>query len=468
VTFRTRLVLAATVAVMVAVVLGSVAAYVVAHNSLVGSTDVTLSQEARGLVDQRTIANTCSDTAGQCVQVVYPTGTCNPLDRQVLPIPDPAKHVANSQGKAQASFITTTVNNVVVREIIAPLAPGFQYRGVGQYCQIPAQGGALQLTAPLTGVNHELRHLALALWVIAFLGVALAVLLGLGVGRTVLRPLNSLTGSVEGLAETTDVSRRLDPGGPDELGRLRRAFNRLLEALESSRDAQRQLVLDASHELRTPLTSLRTNMEVARRMDELASAEREVLIGDVLTQLDELTAVVADLAELARGEQPNLDPEPIGLDTVVAEAIEVATTHGRSREISFVADIAPSWVMGSRSRIERAIGNLLDNALRWSPDRGSVEVVCNGGTVIVRDHGPGIADSDIDHLFDRFYRAPNARGLPGSGLGLAIVSQVAIEAGGTVTAEHAPGGGALFRFSLPEIGSPVRSATESEGPAPEP
>ncbi len=171
-------------------------------------------------------------------------------------------------------------------------------------------GGALQVTAPLTGVNEGLHHLAVALWIIILIGVGLAVLLGLGVGRAVLAPLNDLTGTVEELARTTDVSRRLDPGGPDELGRLRRAFNRLLAALDSSRESQRQLVLDASHELRTPLTSLRTNMEVARRMEELAPDERDVLIGDVLTQLDELTSLVADMAELARGEQPHQTSGP--------------------------------------------------------------------------------------------------------------------------------------------------------------
>jgi two-component system sensor histidine kinase MprB len=123
--------------------------------------------------------------------------------------------------------------------------------------------------------------------------------------------------------------------------------------------------------------------------------------------------------------------------------------------VTFAAFIAPSWVMGSKPRIERAVGNLLDNALKWSPDGGSVEISCAGGTVIVRDHGPGIEDADLDHLFDRFYRAPNARGLPGSGLGLAIVAQVAREEGGTVAAQQAPGGGALFRFTLPEISPPA-------------
>ncbi len=322
----------------------------------------------------------------------------------------------------------------------------------------PAGGGALQITAPLTGVNHELNHLAEVLWIVVLLGVAAAVLLGLALGRTVLRPLNSLTSAVEELAETADTAtaepKRLDPGGEDELGRLRRAFNQLLVALESSRDSQRQLVLDASHELRTPLTSLRTNMEVARRLEELDPQEREVLINDVITQLDELTTLVGDLAELARGEQPRITDEPFRFDQVVLDAVEVATTHGRSRGVVFEPRVAPTWVSGSPTRIGRAVDNLLDNALKWSPDHGVVEVTCADGVLVVRDHGPGVDASDVDHIFDRFYRAPSARGRPGSGLGLAIVAQVASDEGGTVNAYHAQGGGALFRFSLPVVPPP--------------
>ena len=474
-TFRTRLVMAATIAVLLAVLLGSISAYVVAHNSLVGSIDNTLNQDAQSILVQQSnelnngsylqVPNACStSTVGECEQVVYANGATSPLDPQVLPINDAVKRVAASAGNGPTATLSVTVTTnrttTAVRQTVVALPGGWHYRGNQRSDgsvpieQTPPDGGALQVTLPLTGVNQELSHLAIVLWIIAFLGVALAILLGLAVGRAVLGPLNSLTFTIEELAESTDVSRRLDPGGMDELGRLRRAFNRLLAALDSSRDSQRQLVLDASHELRTPLTSLRTNMEVARRMEELEPAEREVLIGDVLTQLDELTTVVADLAELARGEQPPTTTEPVALHEVVGEAVSVATTHGRSRNVTFAAFVAPTWVMGSRPRIERAVGNLLDNALKWSPDGGSVEISCSGGTVIVRDHGPGIEDADLDHLFDRFYRAPNARGLPGSGLGLAIVAQVAREEGGSVAAQQAPGGGALFRFTLPEIAPP--------------
>jgi two-component system, OmpR family, sensor histidine kinase MprB len=463
-TFRARLVLVATGAVLAVVLLGAIATYVVAYESLVGSLDVTLEQTAHTYAavsasgEVPVIPNACGRAAGNCLQMVSATG--GTIDPPVLPIPPQVTALAGSQGAGQDLLFSTKVGNISVREIVHPVGPNFRYSNGTSTISLPF-GGALQVTAPLTGVNEGLHHLVVALWIIILLGVALAVLLGLGVGRAVLAPLNELTGTVEELARTTDVSRRLDPGGLDELGRLRRAFNRLLAALDSSRESQRQLVLDASHELRTPLTSLRTNMEVARRMEELAPEEREILIGDVLTQLDELTSLVADMAELARGEQPQLTSGPVRFDELVLGAVEAATTHGRSRNVTFVASAAPCWVQGSAHRIERAVDNLLDNALKFSPDNGVVEVGCADGVLVVRDHGPGVAEADIAHIFDRFYRAPEARSRPGSGLGLAIVAQVAVDEGGQISVHHAPGGGALFRLALPTIPAPHPSAART-------
>ncbi len=461
-TFRGRLVLATTAAVLVVVIMGSIATYVVAYNSLVGSVDVNLNAQVEFYTTSQLpdITNTCGTPAGACIQLVLSDGTVNiPDGAAVLPINDAVRATASSGGQAMTVYFSTTADGVDAREVVAALPPQFVYRGGNGPVGLPA-GGALQITTPLTGVNQELRHLALALWIIVVGGVAIAIVLGLAVGRTALRPLNNLTETVEELAETTDVSRRLDPGGLDELGRLRRAFNRLLVALDTSRESQRQLVLDASHELRTPLTSLRTNMEVARRLEELDPEEREVLISDVTTQMDELVALVGDMAELARGEQPELTAGPVRLDLIVLEAVEVATTHGRSRGVTFDTRVAPTWVSGSSSRVERAVDNLLDNALKWSPDGGVVEVACSQGVLIVRDHGPGVDESDMGHIFDRFYRAPGARSRPGSGLGLAIVAQVAKDEGGTVDVYRAEGGGAVFRFYLPEVPAPDHPTEE--------
>jgi two-component system, OmpR family, sensor histidine kinase MprB len=459
VTFRGRLVLATTAAVLVVVIMGSVATYLVAYNSLIGSADANLAASVPANFSSQSgadrILNACS-SPGACTQVVYGEngGTTNPEDPTVLPVSPQAVQSATSSGKAPNNYFSTSVGGIEQRELVVALPPGFVYRGNNGTWAVPAPGGALQVTTPLTGVTQELRHLAFALWIIVIGGVAIAVVLGLAVGRTALRPLNSLTETVEELAETTDMSKRLDPGGLDELGRLRRAFNRLLVAVDTSRESQRQLVLDASHELRTPLTSLRTNMEVARRLEELDPAEREVLISDVTTQMDELVALVGDMAELARGQLPELTAGPIRLDLIVLEAADVATTHGRSRGVTFDVQVAPTWVSGSSARIERAVDNLLDNALKWSPDGGVVEVACSQGILIVRDHGPGVDESDVAHIFDRFYRAPSARSRPGSGLGLAIVAQVARDEGGSVNVYQAEGGGAVFRFSLPEVTAP--------------
>ncbi len=311
--------------------------------------------------------------------------------------------------------------------------------------------------ATLLNVDSQLKKLALLLGAVALAGVLLAVVLGWLVARTALIPLNDLTDTVEDLAETTDVTRRLQPGRPDELGRLRRTFNRLLEALESSRRAQSQLVLDASHELRTPLTSLRTNLEVIRRVDELSDEDRSVLVDDVLVQLQELTDIVGDLAELARGDRGPASREPLRLDLLVQDEVAVQNTHGRSKDVHFDLAAEPCWVVASDDGLRRAVGNLLDNARKWSPAGQPVEVECRDGLVAVHDHGPGIAAEDLPHIFDRFYRSPAARGLPGSGLGLAIVAQVVKAEGGSIVAENDPGGGARMSMRLPTVAGPVET-----------
>ncbi len=439
-TFRTRLVAATTAAVVVAVLAASLGSFLVARHTLLQAADDSLTTAAQKLLAGEEIGSTTA-TAGQ---VIDTTGAV--VSGGGLPVTGEVRLVA--VGLAPAFFDTVVVDGNQMREYVEHLPAGTTVQsGTLIY------GGALQI-ATLLNVNSELKRLALLLGVVAFIGVLLAVVLGWLVARTALVPLNSLTDAVEDVAETTDVSRRLTPGGPDVLGRLRRTFNRLLEALESSRRAQSQLVLDASHELRTPLTSLRTNLEVIRRVDELSPEDRSVLVDDVLVQLQELTDLVGDLAELARGDQEPRAREPLRLDLLVRDQVAVQNTHGRTKDVQFDLRSEPCWVSGHADGLSRAVGNLLDNARKWSPPGQPVSVECREGTVVVHDHGPGIAEADLPHIFDRFYRSPAARGLPGSGLGLAIVAQVVTAEGGTIVAENDPAGGARMTLRLPTVDEP--------------
>ena len=272
---------------------------------------------------------------------------------------------------------------------------------------------------------------------VAFIGVLLAVVLGWLVARTALVPLDSLTDAVEDVAETTDVSRRLTPGGPDELGRLRRTFNRLLEALESSRHAQSQLVLDASHELRTPLTSLRTNLEVIRRVDELSAEDRSVLVDDVLVQLQELTDLVGDLAELARGDQEPAAGNRCGSTSSCRPG--GGAEHPRADEGRAVRPPGRAVLgVGPCRQARRAVGNLLDNARKWSPPGQPVSVECRDGTVVVHDHGPGIAEADLPHIFDRFYRSRPPGACPAPVSAWPSWPRSSQAEGGTIVAENDP------------------------------
>jgi two-component system sensor histidine kinase MprB len=260
-----------------------------------------------------------------------------------------------------------------------------------------------------------------------------------------------LTAATEHVAATQDLSRRIDVGGDDELARMARSFNTMLAALDGARVAQRQLVADASHELRTPLTAVRTSIEaLARAPGAVPEAERVAVLATAQVQLEDLSVLVGDLVDLARPAEPTAgeEVEEVRLDLLVGEAVERARRHAPGT--TFRLDARESLVSGVPSRLHRAVANLLDNAVKHGGADGVVEVEVDGGEVQVRDHGPGIAAEDLPHVFDRFYRARGARGLPGAGLGLAIVRQVAEAHGGSVRAEAvAAGGGARLVLSLP-------------------
>jgi two-component system sensor histidine kinase MprB len=306
-------------------------------------------------------------------------------------------------------------------------------------------GGAVMIARPLTEVEHELSRLLLILALIGAGGIVLAALLGTLVARTALAPIARFTGSTEALTGNLDLSRRLEVRGRDELGRLAESFNGTLDALERSIGAQRQLIADASHELRTPMSSLRANVQILGEAERLGAEEQESLRSDIVAELDELTALVGDVVELARGAAPERAAEDVRLDELVESAVDAARRRGDMR---FEVQLEPTLVRGQADRIARAVSNLVDNARKWSPAGGAVEVGLADGVLSVRDHGPGFAEADLPLVFDRFYRAQDARSLPGSGLGLAIVRQAAEACGGFAEACNAPGGGALLRVGF--------------------
>jgi two-component system, OmpR family, sensor histidine kinase MprB len=434
--FRARLTLVAATAVALAVALASGVAYVVVRDQLRSQVDGALLDRAdqiqnfpfrRGLPD---IPGPALGEAGGYIQAVSADGdTYRPPDADIpIPVNERVRQVA--RGESDGFFTDGTIRNTHVRVLTFPYQPGL----------------ALQVLRPLTEVDRTLDRLKTFLILIALGGIGAAIALGLIVSRAAVAPVARLTRATERVTETGDLSERIDATGEDELSRLAGSFNAMLGALEESTKAQRQLVADASHELRTPLTSLRTNFEVLMSDRELAPDERRRLLDDVVEQIGEMTTLIAELIELARGDQLPLDPEEVRLDLLAQDAVE--RTRRDRPGVTFNTDLRESVVRGVPASLERAIGNVLDNAAKWSPPGGSVDVRVEDGTVTVRDHGPGIADADLPYVFDRFYRSPSARTMPGSGLGLAIVRQVAQAHGGAVVAERAEGGGTKVTLRL--------------------
>ena len=319
--------------------------------------------------------------------------------------------------------------------------------------------GVLQIALPLSDVDRSLKHLELLLAIVSVGGIALAAALGLLVSRGALAPVRRLTGAAERVTHTHDLTHRIDASDGGELGRLAASFNTMLAALERSQVAQRQLVSDASHELRTPLTSVRANLDALALGDRLSDDDRDRAVAAARAQLVELTVLVGDLVDLSKTEIDAVEMEPVRLDLAAAEAIERARVH--APECRFELHAQPCLVPAAPARLDRAIANLLDNAVKWGPPGGPVEVFVRDGRLDVRDHGPGIDPEDLAHVFDRFYRARGARGLPGSGLGLAIVRQVAETHCGSVRAANDSGGGARLTLELPVLPMGAEDAPEA-------
>jgi two-component system, OmpR family, sensor histidine kinase MprB len=438
--FRGRLTLVAAAAVAVTTISASVATYFFVQGQLVGEVDSSLRALAGTVLVQRggaafaaggtAVSLPPSQLGGASgyVQSVNVSGETALPPSESIYLPTTAQDRAVASGTSPAYFHDEYVGGTHVRVLTT------RFGG----------GTAVQVARPMDEVDSALAALRLLLVGVAVGGVLIAALLGRLVARAALAPVQRLSEAVDHVTVTGDLTRQVPDHGNDELSRLGANFNRMLAALRHSLKSQRQLVADASHELRTPLASLRTNAEVLERAPRLPAAERKKLVRDLVFQSEQLSRLVHDLIDLARDEQPQESVAPLQLDTVVGQAVERAASHWP--QVRFVESLESTVVTGETDRIERAMANLLDNAGKWSPAGGVVEVGVAGGEVTVRDHGPGIEPRDLPRVFDRFWRAPAARALPGSGLGLSIVKQVAEAHGATVSAESPEGGGTLMRF----------------------
>jgi two-component system sensor histidine kinase MprB len=458
---RKRISLAAATAVAIAIATAAGVCYMVVRGQLRGQVDSLLSAQAVlvehvGTVALDAIPGLSPSAGGRApYDQIVAAGNAGRQTGGNLPLPYDSMVNAVATGQSQSGFEDVWVSGVHLRlyAFHGQLRDGTQV--------------AVQLARPLQPVDHLLSHLRLILLILAAAGVALAAALGRLAADRVLAPLAEVAETAQHVSETEDLTSRIHVHAEDEVGQLAMRFNAMIERLQHSRAAldesmaaQRQLVADASHELRTPVTSLRTNIEVLLAGGELDPESRDRLLSDVVEQTEELSALVGDLIEMARGDLPLSETDEVRLDKIVSEAVSRARRNAPG--VGFEVALEPTLVDAMPERVARAVSNLLDNAARHSPDEGIVEVTVDSDGVQVRDHGTGIDEADLPYIFDRFYRGVNSRGRQGSGLGLAIVRQAAEQHGGRVSAQNAPGGGALLTFQIPARPAPAPGSEPAE------
>ncbi len=444
--FRARLGTLVALAVGLTVAAAAGASYLVVSHQMYAQLDSSLRSSVGPSVLDGRYGQILSRTRGGFVQVIGTDGSFL-YNSYVLDIPGahylvptPAQKAMVGNPNAPPRFDTVTYSGASYR-IITVSATTVD--------NVPI---AIQVGLPLNQINHTLSSIGLILWLVVLGGVVIGIGLGYLIGRETIRPVTRLTDATEYVAATQDLRSTIEVDGDDELGRLARSFNAMLMALAASRRQQAQLISDAGHELRTPLTSLRTNIEVLMRRPDLPPQDRAELFHDVEAQLGELTNLIGDLVDLAREEERQSEPIEVRLDSLVTNAVE--RVRRRAPGVEFDTHLTAGSVRAQPALLERAIVNVLDNAVKWSPPGSSVEVWLQRGaiwTLDVHDHGPGIAPDDLPHVFDRFYRAASARSMPGSGLGLAIVRQVVHNHGGVVMASCPPEGGTVMHIELPIV-----------------
>ena len=461
---RVRLAVLAAVAVAVAVVLVSALAYRASRDQQVAALDDALETRARDTaqraalifdLDAQLRATGRFFDADQAFQVLDASGaSVRPPGQEELPIS--AADEAVAAGEMDQVVRNVTIEDEALRMITVPI-PDVEPRP--RFGRPPTQAivssalgdsRAVQIAESREALNDSLAGLRGALVLVALLGVGGAAVTGMLVARRALRPVGSLTDAAEHVAATQDLGASIEVERQDELGRLAGAFNEMLAALDHSRTQQQQLVTDASHELRTPLTSLRTNVELLQRADDLPHAERAQIVDDAVDELEQLSALVAELVELATDSRRASEAwEEVRLGAV-AERVAERWRRRRSGPVEVTAD--GSMVSGNPTLLERATANLVENAAKWSADEAPILLSVSSARVAVRDRGPGIEPAERERVFDRFYRSPGSQDRPGSGLGLAIVAQIVEAHGGQIFIEDPPRGpGVTVGFTLPEI-----------------
>ncbi|MCL2785097.1 MAG: HAMP domain-containing histidine kinase, partial [Propionibacteriaceae bacterium] len=309
---------------------------------------------------------------------------------------------------------------------------------------------ALVIARTLGPTSSGLANLSALQWVIGITAVALAIVAAIFVASATLNPIRELTSVVSGITSTDELTT-IEVRGASEVAELERSFNLMMESLTASRNQQDRLIADAGHELRTPLTSLRTNIELLIA-DETAKmlpvGARSEILSDVAAQLGEFTSLINDLVVLSRGDDMPRNFIVLNFAEVIERAI--ARVQRRGPSLTFDVRLKPFFVMGDYVTLERAVTNLLDNAVKFSPEGTTITVRLNNSGLVISDQGPGIAPEDAAHIFERFYRSDSSRNTPGTGLGLSIVDHTVNAHGGTITVESPPGGGAVFTVHIPE------------------
>ena len=444
---RTRFLIATSVIVFLTVSVLSVAIYATVSKHLLSEVDNTL--DARVVAIAESIRPRNNAAPGNRRQR-------NPLEEALLPIRfDTVTQVIDPRGNVVIALgqVDLPISNEVIEMVSNPLAQRIrittQIDGVPyRILSVPIlRGGALQLGKDISDIESAKDGILLWLFVLGLLAIAASGGAGWFIARRNARPIQKLAAAAEHIAATRELTTTLDISGDAEIEQLATSFNTMLVALRLSREQQQQLVQDASHELRTPLTSLRANSELLER-ENLDTETKNLILRDIRAEVDELTALTGELSSLASDQRLIEQLQIVNLGEAVEEVVERA--RRRSGRIINLERKSPASIRVRPSQLDRAISNLIDNALKFCPTSQPVDVFVSNNRIEVCDHGPGISDADKPHIFDRFYRAVATRALPGSGLGLAIVKQFADDHDAVVNAVDTPGGGATISIEFSE------------------